>query len=201
MMPSLIIGYVLFFLNVAAQEPYNNKINVPAGIITYRSINVEMLANPDTVISISLKKQKLKKVPDELFRFRNLKYLDLSGNKLEEIPSEIGQLQNLLQLDVSNNNLSTLPHEIGLLNQLEVLVAYKNIIALLPESIGELEKLRILDLWNNELEDLPESISNLKSLTYLDLRGILLFESVKNSISARLPGVKIAYSKGCNCQK
>ena len=43
----------------------------------------EALQNPDGVIKLSLRKQKIKSFTSELFKFKNLQYLDLSKNSIK----------------------------------------------------------------------------------------------------------------------
>lgn len=166
----------------------------------YNSIE-EALLNPDSVRYLSLKHKRLKKVPDEVFLFKNLEVLDLSKNKLEEIPDAIEKLIKLRELHVANNSLSTFPIQIGNLKQLKKIIAYQNNIALLPTTIGNLTHLEMLDLWSNEIEAFPEEIKNLKELKFVDLRGIMLSDEQKSKIKSLLPNAQIEFSMGCNCLK
>lgn len=61
---------------------------------------------PDLVIELDLSKTQLKTFPEEILRFRNLKFLILSDNELTELPNEINKLQKLIGIDLSNNPIS-----------------------------------------------------------------------------------------------
>lgn len=63
---------------------------------------------PEYVIELDLSKTKLVTFPDEIVKFRNLKFLILSHNEITEVPNEINKLQKLIGLDLSNNPISDL---------------------------------------------------------------------------------------------
>jgi len=44
--------------------------------------------DPLKVYKIRLKKQKLEELPEELYQFKNLQYLDISKNKLKHFPKK-----------------------------------------------------------------------------------------------------------------
>ena len=70
---------------------------------------------------ISLRWNRLKSLPNELFNLVQLEILELNNNALEALPSEIGNLKKLKQLNLNINSLKTLPKEIVNLKRLEVL--------------------------------------------------------------------------------
>jgi Leucine-rich repeat (LRR) protein len=166
----------------------------------YTSIE-EALLNPDSVRYLSLKHKKLKKLPPELFQFKNLEVLDISKNKLEELPEDIQKLSKLREISVANNNLTTFPVQLGNLLELRKIIAYQNNIALLPTTIGNLTNLELLDLWSNEIESFPPEIKALKKLSFVDLRGIMLSDEQKANFKSLLPNADIQFSMGCNCLK
>ncbi|MFB9078284.1 hypothetical protein ACFFLS_16750 [Flavobacterium procerum] len=61
---------------------------------------------PESVIELDLTGAKLKVFPDEILKFRNLKFLTLSNNEISEIPNEITKLQSLVGINLSNNPIS-----------------------------------------------------------------------------------------------
>ena len=73
----------------------------------------DALKDPDKVIKLELRRKHLKTFPREIFKFKNLQYLDLTKNGIEEIPAEIAQLTDLQYFSISKNELSTLPAQIG----------------------------------------------------------------------------------------
>ena len=46
---------------------------------------------PDKVIKLVLEKQKLTQVPEDIRKYTNLQWLDLSKNRLKTIPNWIGE--------------------------------------------------------------------------------------------------------------
>lgn len=61
---------------------------------------------PESVIELDLADTKLKVFPEEILKFRNLKFLTLSNNEISEIPNEINKLQFLIGIDLRNNPIS-----------------------------------------------------------------------------------------------
>jgi len=157
------------------------------------------LKNPDRVIRLSLRKQKLKTMPVEILQFKNLQYLDLSKNSIKELPPEIGTLKNLQYFSISKNDLEGFEPEIGKLVNLRWLIMNQNEMSLLPPQIGNLTKLEYLDLWSNNLDHFPEELKNLKKLKTLDLRVILIMDSEQSRLVSLLPETQIYFSANCNC--
>ncbi|MEI8202440.1 MAG: leucine-rich repeat domain-containing protein [Bacteroidota bacterium] len=164
----------------------------------FTSLN-EALLSPDSVFRLSLTKNKLRKVPADVFRFRNLKELNLSKNKLQEIPPGIENLPNLISLNLSKNYLPSLPPEIGSLGNLILLDVSQNYINKLPPEIGKLSKLEEFLLWQNEIVVLPPEISKLKQLRKLDMRLIYMNDKRKKTIENLLPNTELFFSNSCNC--
>ncbi len=159
----------------------------------------EALKEPDKVIRLSLRGKKLKTVPGDIFKFKNLQELDLSKNKLTSLPEKIGTLSNLQILNVSSNQLGSLPDSIGMLKNLKKITAFKNNLTALPKQIGLLENLEVLDLWSNDLATFPEEMNKLKKLRWMDLRVILLNDEDQERIRQLLPHAKIFFSPSCKC--
>lgn len=170
-----------------------------ADLPVYTSLT-EALKNPDSVYKLTLKKEKLKKIPEAVFQFKNLQELNLSKNKISEVPSDIGKLTHLQKLDLSMNDIDSLPAEIGKLVNITELVLNQNVIAKIPPEISKLSKMRFLDLWGNEIQDFPDEITKLNNtLKVIDLRVISIPPAYQEKIEQQLPGVKIFFSFNCNC--
>lgn len=165
----------------------------------YRSISVAM-QNPDKVYILNLSKTKMKEIPEEVFKFRNLRELDLSKNRIDSLPSEIGTLVMLRSLNLSSNKLEKLPDEIGQLSSLTYLNLNRNRISALPPAIGNLSNLEVLELWDNELFGIPDQIANLKKLKAIELRGILFSNDEAARIDSLLPNTKVFMSPTCDCK-
>src|SRR5438046_1177608 len=109
--------FILFFftVHVFAQETKLTLIDDTSYI--YRSLSVA-LANPEKVYKLNLSHHKLKIIPPDIFKLKNLRELDLSHNKIDSVPPEIGTLTALKRLNLSSNNIVQLPDEIGKLTAL-----------------------------------------------------------------------------------
>src|SRR5947208_942568 len=69
----------------------------------------EALKEPEKVIKIILRKKKLKEFPRELYKFKNLQYLDLSKNSIKELPDSLIEFKDLQFFSISKNGLERLP--------------------------------------------------------------------------------------------
>lgn len=159
----------------------------------------EAMKNPEKVYRLSLRGQKLRTVPEQLFLLKNLQELDLSRNKLKALPESMGRLTHLQVLNVSSNLLEELPDSIGQLVHLKKLLAFKNNLGALPKTIGQLESLEVLDLWSNNLSYFPDEMSQLQKLRWMDLRVILLNDEDQARIRQLVPHAKIFFSPSCKC--
>lgn len=157
-------------------------------------------AKPDSVFRLDLSRKKLKELPVELLKFKNLQELKISRNGLKELPTWIGNFKNLQVLDAGYNDLKELPIEIGKLESLEFLLLNRNVIETLPHEIGNLKNLTVLELWDNEISFIPEELKNCKNLRTLELRGILFSPSEQRQISDLLPETEVYFSPSCNCK-
>ncbi len=122
--------------------------------------------NPDSVFFIDLSRAQLTYLPEDLFRFKNLKGLRLRHNpdlKVEEALRLLArQLPQLEYLDLSWNR-----------------------IRVLPPTIGELRGLRYLDLSHNKylrrvpvsLSDLPLEVFRCKRCYWLDIETLFVYLS------------------------
>ena len=169
-------------------------------LTAYTSIE-EAMKDPDKVIKLELRKKKLKAFPPEIFRFKNLQYLDLSKNSIRELPPQIDSLKSLQILILSKNELESLPKEIGELKMLQYLNVNQNDIGSLPPQIGSLVNLKNLDLWSNDVDKFPPEMRNLKKLKVLDLRVILIPDAEQQRIQEMLPKTTIYFSPYCRCQQ
>jgi len=159
----------------------------------------EALADPDNVIKLVLRKKKFKSFPKEIYKFKNLQYLDLSKNEIKELPDSIVVFKDLQWLVVSKTGLEILPKNIGAMKNLRHLNVNQNELSVLPYSFGDLENLEVADLWSNNLEYFPESMSKLKNLRIMDLRNILIPQKNQDIIQEMLPQTTIFFSPPCNC--
>ncbi|MBL7894612.1 MAG: leucine-rich repeat domain-containing protein [Bacteroidia bacterium] len=158
------------------------------------------LKHPDKIIKLVLRKQKLKKFPEQIFKLKNLQYLDLSKNNIREIPEGIGELTQLQYLAVSKTGLDRVAPEIGKLKNLKYINLNQNELVLLPPQFGDMEKLEIADLWSNNLNELPATMGKLKNLKVLDLRNILFTDEQQRYIQELMPNTTVHMSPSCKCK-
>lgn len=158
------------------------------------------LKNPDAVVKLVLRKQHLKSFPKEVFKFKNLQYLDISKNSIKEIPDSIGSLTQLQYFACSKTGLQHISKEIGKLKNLVYLNMNQNDLEYLPPQIGNLEKLEILDLWSNNFNEYPESLKNLSSLKVIDLRNILINDETQETLKRWMPKSTVHMSPSCRCK-
>lgn len=180
-----------------AQEPLLDSVEL-ALHQEYTSLEAA-IANPNNVIKLTLRKQKFKEFPKELFAMKNLQYLDLGKNSIRELPDSIIIFTNLQYLIADKNKLEALPRNIGELKNLKHINVSQNNISMLPISFGDLDNLEVADLWSNNLSVFPDSISKLKKLKVMDLRGILIPQNHQNRIQGLLPNTRVEFSPACNC--
>jgi Leucine-rich repeat (LRR) protein len=195
---------LLFFALFVFSIQKNNAQTILLDSLTLDTLKAytnltEALKNPDKVIKLELRRNKLKSFPMEILQFKNLQYLDLSKNDIKELPIEIGQLKNLQYFAISKNGLEELPPQIGELTNLFYLNANQNELSSIPPTIGKLIKLRNLDLWSNNIDRFPEELKYLKSLKIFDLRVILIPDAEQNTIQSWLPNTKVYFSPYCKC--
>lgn len=203
----LIALLVLCFGRVAAQEtvakpllPLYDSITLDT-MIGYTDL-ASALKEPEKVVKLTLRKEKLEEFPAELWKFPNLQYLDLGKNKIKEVPDSINFFVNLQVLHLSKNEIEFLPREIGDLANLVILDINQNELTSLPPQIGKLKKLRYLDLWSNNLSIFPEELHELsETLKVLDLRVILINADQQDKIRAMLPKTTIYMSPPCKCDQ
>lgn len=108
---------------------------------------------------LQLSGNKLKSIPDQIFKLTNLKNLWINNNEIDEINPNISQLKSLHTLDISMNNIKEIPTSIKLLTQIYELSLSRNKLSTLPNVFKHLQKLRSLDLsFNSNISEFPKSI-------------------------------------------
>ncbi|XP_062005621.1 receptor-like protein 7 [Rosa rugosa] len=157
----------------------------------------DFLRNQSELQSLDLSDNQIQgKIPNWIWRFRDLNYLNLSCNSLEtleghtinltsmelldlhsnklhgEIP--ISSSTNMYYLDYSRNNFSsTIPTTIGdmLLQTSFFYVSSNNLQGIIPGSICNSLYLEVLDLSNNSLSGtVPHCLTTMSTLSVLNLR-------------------------------
>lgn len=163
--------------------------------------SLEEITTPDSVYSLSLRRNKLKEFPQVILQLKNLEHLDLSHNKLHTLPKEIGTLSNLITLNLNYNRLDSIPKEIADLHNLRTLILSRNRILELPAEMGNMAKLDSLMMLSNGIKRLPDSFKKLDStLKIIDLRANPLTYDDQLDIKDLLPTPKKKMTRVCNCQ-
>lgn len=148
---------------------------------------------PDTVSYLNFSGLELKAIPDVVYRFKNLKQLELSNNYLTFVPAKLTTLKklrylglnfndltndsvffarnrNLKVLRLQHNPISTLPETVRKNRKLEDLLLGNNKLSdLNTASFRGLRRLKTLNLYNVQIEELPETVRRLKRLEIIDL--------------------------------
>lgn len=157
------------------------------------------LQHPDSVYRLDLSGKKLKVVPEELRRFRNLNALDLGRNRLKELPGWMNEFQYMQEFSAGRNKFVAVPNAVCQWKHLRRLDLHQNRIEGLPKCMGGLKELFSLDLWSNDLGDFPDEVSGMEGLRFMDLRVIQFSQNEMDRIEQLLPKAKIFFSQPCNC--
>ncbi len=124
----------------------------------YKSIR-QGLKSPDRVLNLDLSNQNLTTLPKEIFKFKNLGYINLSNNNFKSFPTELLSFTKLKFIDLSHNQIDYLPSEIGEFQNLSRLILNNNLLTEIPEEITKLKNLELLLLVENNLN--PEKIESI----------------------------------------
>ncbi|KAK5909522.1 volume-regulated anion channel subunit LRRC8A [Gymnodraco acuticeps] len=144
--------------------------------IAYIPIQIGTLTNLE---KLYLNRNKIEKMPSQLFYCRKLRFLDLSHNNLTYIPADIGFLQNLQYLAVTANRIESLPNELFQCKKLRTLNLGNNCLQSLPSRFGELTGLTQLELRGNRLECLPVELAECRQLKRT---GLVVEEDLFNTL-------------------
>lgn len=153
----------------------------------------------DSVFAIDASHLKWASLPDELFTFTRLKYLNISRNKLTDLPTQLGDLKALTSLDASRNKLDSFPLVLCRMNYIRKLSLSRNLIPGIPPCIGYFEELVYLDLWDNPIRSLPDELARLEKLQVVDLRGILFNQTFQDKWRSRMPQTRWEFDASCDC--
>jgi internalin A len=118
-----------------------------------------------------LDEEMLSEIPEEIYEFKDLEKLVISGQKLTVPDDAFERLPNLISLNLTSNQLVSLPDSLFQLKQLESLQLGGNKLRALPNAIANLGNLQQLGLAYSGIPALPETISGLQKLTRLSLGG------------------------------
>ncbi|MCO5260437.1 MAG: protein phosphatase 1 regulatory subunit 42 [Crocinitomicaceae bacterium] len=169
--------------------------------VNYYTIDQLKNVSIDSVFAINLSKKKLKKLPEILFKFKHIQYLDLSKNQLADIDG-IETFTELQYLNVEKNKLEYFPKGICQLVELTTLILNRNVyIDQVPSCIVNCQKLKFIDLWYTSIESLPQEMTEIKTLEKIDLSGVQIDQDSQTSLKKMFPKVRLIMSPPCNCMK
>ena len=102
------------------------------------------LPKPDKVRAIELEGQGLQNLPSELFRYKNLEYLNLRDNNIKSLPDSIQIFENLYALFLDDNPIKELPESIVSLSNLRAMTLLGTDISSFPLDFKTLTKLEAI---------------------------------------------------------
>ncbi|XP_021558850.1 PH domain leucine-rich repeat-containing protein phosphatase 2 isoform X2 [Neomonachus schauinslandi] len=108
---------------------------------------------------------------DTLYRFSQLKGLNLSHNKLGLFPVLLCEISTLTELNLSCNGFHDLPSQVGSLLNLQTLCLDGNFLTTLPEELGNLQQLSSLGISFNNFSQIPEVYEKLTMLDKVVMAG------------------------------
>ena len=116
-------------------------------------------------------------IPENVFKIRNLKSLNLYGANISELPHNLFKLINLKKLDLRFSKIEKIPYEIKGLRNLRILdVRFTNVRNEDFTNMCNVESLEELYLWRTQISEVPSEIQKLKNLTILYLGGTSIRE-------------------------
>lgn len=168
----------------------------------FRSLEKAM-HQPEAVVELQLRRDKLESVPPEIAQMTNLEILDLSKNKLRELPGFLAQLPRLHTLILSKNQLTKFPLQFACDSlpcpPLCSLIIDRNPIDSLPEEISKFRHLQHLDLWHTELEYISPQIAETPELRSLDVSYTYFKTADLVWLREAMPQLELRSSYGCKC--
>ena len=156
-------------------------------------------ANPDSVFALNCSKMKWETIPQELEKFKQLRYLDLSKNKLSELPEFFSAFGHLKTIDLTKNDILNFPVIFCKMPNLQKIHLSRNKMESIPSCIQYITALKLLDIWDNPISSLPDELALLKNLVAVDMRGIMLSFNFQEKWTKLMPDVKWYFDSPCHC--
>ncbi|XP_034048264.1 leucine rich repeat containing 8 VRAC subunit Aa [Thalassophryne amazonica] len=158
------IPHSIFSLhNLQEIDLKDNNLKTVEEIISFQHLH--------RLVCLKLWYNQIAYIPFQIGKLTNLEKLYLNRNKIEKIPSQLFLCRKLRFLDLSHNNLTSIHPGVGFLENLQYFAVTANRIKTLPPELFQCKKLRTLNLGNNCLQSLPSCLGELTSLTQLELRS------------------------------
>lgn len=153
----------------------------------------EIFSLADTLQVLNLSGNALTRLPDDLYRLKELRVLFCSDNPFTRLPEGLGRCEklsmvgfkanrivdvpasalppNLRWLILTDNRITTLPDELGNCHALQKLMLAGNRLTSLPASLARCEQLELLRIAANRLPALPGWLLHMPRLTWLAYAG------------------------------
>ncbi|WP_303317580.1 leucine-rich repeat domain-containing protein [Flavivirga abyssicola] len=109
------------------------------------------------VEKLDLSGKNLKNLPKKIFKYKNLKTINLRSNKFREFPSQLSQLTYLENIYLSDNNIDSIPIEILQFKNLKVLDLEANKIRYFRD-LTAMSSLKVISITHNPLKTKKTSI-------------------------------------------
>jgi|GEM_PF-812111 len=126
------------------------------------------LHNPSAVQHISLSRQEVNYLPDEIFTLTSLEELDLSVTPIQILPSSISRLTELKTLALTKSGVHILPTGLQELQKLHTIEAQEQCIITYDTILEKLPNLKNLNISRC---DVTKNIANLRQLESINLSG------------------------------
>ncbi|PWK17102.1 leucine-rich repeat domain-containing protein [Xanthomarina spongicola] len=106
---------------------------------------------------LDLSGKNLKKLPERILKYRNLKTINLRNNKFIEFPLQLSQLTYLENIYLSDNYIDSIPVEILNFKNLKVLDLEGNKIRYF-RNLSTMDSLKVISITHNPLKTKKSSI-------------------------------------------
>lgn len=156
-------------------------------------------ANPDTVYALSLAKNRLTELPEELWKFKNLKVLNLEKNRLNKLPDSLDYFDQIEYLNLDRNYFESVPLVISRLGNLKKLVLSRNQINVISDNLYYCSKLEEMDFYDNPIGKVEPKIYEMRQLKSLDIQGVMLSTKTHTEVKTKLSWVQVSMDPPCKC--
>ena len=188
-MKSILVGISLVFSALSYSQQ---------AVRTYTLTELNQ-ANPDSVFSIDLSREKLTTIPSIVYRFTKIKTLNLSKNKIELLGDSILVFKYLETLNLRKNKMYSIPFAIFQLSSLKHLLLAENHIERIPNEIEQLIALETLDLYDNAVNFISPQLKTLLNLKILDIQGVMYNHEFHKQLVIDFKHCTLYLDPPCSC--
>ncbi len=166
------------------------RLDLAAGLTEFPR---EILDLAESLEILNLTGNRLRSLPDDLGRLKNLRVLFCSENEFTHLPAVLGECESLSMIGfkankietvdsaafptalrwliLTDNRINALPSALGDCNRLQKLMLAGNRLSSLPEAMARCEALELIRLSANNMEALPGWLLQLPRLAWLAFAG------------------------------